>query len=435
MSIRFSDMNAPQIFSQAILETTDIGSDGRLGKTVTLYLDHDSIQIRNDNFPFHERHHIPVQMGGKRFTLQLHFNNRWVYYSPEYVLNSQGKALVEIPETFELANILLMLSPAGQKAGNMVQNGKYHDEVVAYFKPWLGHPVFKAFDVPEASYIQNYYEFRENSICYQFNGDKLVPSQYIFVYGSDDSTYANAFRNNVGLVEDFARQSRFRDFYRQHLPYYQQLIERQSAWSDVPGMQRWLGRQLPVAKAFDTSKLIFSPIILEAHSTQRFGEYYESKKLYEEMVLFVCGPGTNDAGTDLNDLQRRGLLAGIIFTEVDHNYVNPRSEYFEAEIDSIFSNREFWAPDSRSGFYSKPIFVFNEYMTHALFSLYAMDTFDEPTARFLIERREAMNAQRRGFVKFREFNAALMKLKKENADTTVSALYPKIIDWCRSFAN
>jgi hypothetical protein len=123
----------------------------------------------------------------------------------------------------------------------------------------------------------------------------------------------------------------------------------------------------------------------------------------------------------------------MIFTEVDHNYVNPRTDDFGSQIDSIFSNREIWARGKHADFYRRPVFVFNEYMTHALFSLYALDTFDGPTARFLIERREAMN-EGRGFLKFREFNAALIKLKKETPNTPVSELYPKVIDWCRSFA-
>lgn len=434
VGVRFSHMKAPLMLRRESSDTIDLGSDGRPGKTVTVYLGKDSIQIRNENHPYEEKHFFPLQLAGRNYTLRLRFNNRWAYFSPEYIHQNRGRGLVEIPETFELANILLMLSPAGQKADNMVKVGRYHDEVSTYFKPFLDHPVFKVLDVADKQYIKNYYEFRENSICYEFNGDKLVPSHYFFVYGTDDSTYSNVFRNNIDLIADFAQKSKFRDFYRTHLPYYQRLIEQQTEWSDVPGMQRWLGRQLPQKRSFDTSKLFFSPIILSTHSTQRFGEYDDDGNLFQEMVLFVSGPDIYNTQSQLNDGQRRGLLSGIIFTEVDHNYVNPRTEDFGFTIDSVFANRDLWAPVAKSGFYTTPAAVFNEYMTHALFSLYALDTFDKPTADFLIGRREAMMVEQRGFIQFREFNSALMKLKNANATTTVSDLYPKVIDWCRSFA-
>lgn len=433
VGVRFSHMKAPMMLSGNKFGIVDLGSDGAPGKTATVYLENDSIQIRNDNFPYEEKHFFPLQLAGHNYKLRLRFNNVTASFPPAYIRENRGRALVEIPETFELANILLMLSPSGKKMGGMVDSGQYHDEVMAYFKPYLGHPVFKALDVGEAEYSNNYYEFRDNSICYEFKGDKLVPTQYFLVYGSDDSTYSNTFRNHVGLVADFAKQSNFRAFYQSHLPYYRQLIAQQAKWSDVAGMQRWLGKQFS-QRGFDTSKLIFSPIINSRHSTQQFGGSDENGKSFHEMVLFVNGPNLYNAAADLNEQQRRGVLAGIIFTEVDHNYVNPRTDSFKAQIDSVFANRDFWAPVAKTSFYSKPVSIFNEYMTHALFSLYATDTFDASTAKFLIARREALNVEGRGFTKFREFNAVLMKLKKENPDTPVSDLYPKVIDWCRSFA-
>lgn len=429
VGVRFSHMKAPQMLSGRNWEIIDLGSDGAPGKTVTIYLENDSIQIRNDNFPYEEKHFFPLRLAGRNYKLRLRFNNVTAFFSSVYIRENRGRVLAEIPETFELANILLMLSPAGQKTGVMVEKGQYRDEVTAYFKPYLTHPVFKALYVPEAQYSKNYYEFRENSICYEFKGDELVPTQYFFVYGSDDSTYSNVFRNNVELVADFARKSKFRDFYRKHLPYYQRQITQQTEWSDVPGMQRWLGREFS-QRAFDTSKLIFSPIILSKHSTQRFA----GQESYEEMLLFVNGPDVYHVRADLSDSQRRGLLAGTIFTEVDHNYVNPRTDHFKKSVDSIFANRDFWAPIKKSGFYSTPMAAFNEYMTHALFSLYVIDIYDKRTADFLIEYREKMMVGPRGFTQFREFNAALMKLRKDSPGTTVSDLYPKIIDWCRAFS-
>lgn len=433
IGIRFNFMAAPEIFPKFDSDTIDCGSDGFPGKTVTVYLAGDSIQVANRNFPFDEAHLFPLQLAGRKYTLRLRYNGVFHYFPDEYVREHRGRTFVEIPETFELANILLMLSPAGQKAGNMLKSGRYHDEVIAYFKPFMDHPVFKALDFPGARYMHNYYEFRENSICYNFEGDELVPSEYFFVYGEDRSDYSNAFRNNLDLIRDFAKQSNFRGFYQKHASFYQQQTDKQRDWTNQAGMKQWLEKQFPKRK-FDTSKIVFSPIIVASHSAQQFYGFHNTFH-FSEMVMFVSGPDVYDQDAGLTEQQRRGLIAGIVFTEMDHNYVNPTTSDYGTAIDSIFSKRDFWTAKNQSGFYQLPESLFNEYMTHALFSLYVHDVFDPATADFLIARREKMMIDHRGFSKFREFNAALMKMKKENADTSVSALYPKIIDWCRSFAN
>nr|WP_295932156.1 DUF4932 domain-containing protein [uncultured Dyadobacter sp.] len=432
VGIRFSHVEKPSVFPRGDYEIIDFGSDGLPDQSVTVYLDKDSIRVFNRNFPFDEKHLFPLQLAGRNYTLRLRFNKVYHHFSDEYKAAHDGTTMAEIPETFEMANILLMLAPGGAKAGNMVRSGRYHDEVMAHFKPFLGHPVFKALDFPQGRYMHSYYEFRENSICFNFNGDRLVPSEYFFVYGSDDSSYANGFRNHTALIEDFARESKFREFYQAHLPFYRQQIALQTEWTDAGGMRKWLERQFPRRK-FQSAKVIFSPVILSSHSTQQF--HSSSRGVhYAEMLMFVGGPRIYDSEQGLSATQKRGLIAGMVFTEADHNYVNGRSSDYEEAVDSIFSRRGFWTAQSESAFYGSPMAVFNEYMTHALFSLYAREVYDPPTATFLIARREALMSEKRGFIRFAEFNAALIKLKKENADTTVSALYPKIIDWCRSFA-
>jgi len=63
-------------------------------------------------------------------------------------------------------------------------------------------------------------------------------------------------------------------------------------------------------------------------------------------------------------------MSGVVFTEIDHNYVNPGTSKYEKLIDSIFSNRSAWTKHGNSSdYYDSPVRVFNEYMTHAAFCL------------------------------------------------------------------
>jgi hypothetical protein len=56
---------------------------------------------------------------------------RWwsgVYYSDAYVKKNKGKALVEIPEVFELANIAIAISEEGLRHPNRVRKkGAYYE--------------------------------------------------------------------------------------------------------------------------------------------------------------------------------------------------------------------------------------------------------------------------------------------------------------------
>jgi hypothetical protein len=126
-------------------------------------------------------------------------------------------------------------------------------------------------------------------------------------------------------------------------------------------------------------------------------------------------------------------MSGIVFTEIDHNYVNPTTNKYAKQIDSIFAKRGTWAKTGNSSdFYGSPVSVFNEYMTHAAFCLYIADSYDEPTANFVIASREALMVDRRNFIRFKAFDQQLLKLHRENKTLTLTELYPLIVAWCKT---
>jgi len=47
----------------------------------------------------------------------------------------------------------------------------------------------------------------------------------------------------------------------------------------------------------------------------------------------------------------------------------------------------------------------------------------------VVEKREIMNADNMGFVKFREFNRALIAIHEQHKDRKIAELYPEIISW------
>lgn len=196
-------------------------------------------------------------------------------------------------------------------------------------------------------------------------------------------------------------------------------------------MWTWLERQFPNNK-IQSYKIVFSPLIGGSHSTQGFNgfKYPES---FNEIVMFINGPNRYDTSKVLTEKQKQGLMSGVVFTEIDHNYVNPTTDKYIKSIDSIFSRQNVWVKrENSNNVYSSPASIFNEYMTWAVFCLYIIDTYDKPTADLVINERETRMVEKRNFIRFKEFDQALIRLRQEHKDLKVVDLYPYILDWCKT---
>ena len=419
----------PRTYYLMLGEETDVGTDGYPGTTHTLYFDDDTLVFKNKNFPFLSDTIIHIKKGKELFKVRLRYNGVSAFFPPAYRAKYDQSVQVEIPEVYELANILWALSQDGKYANTLPRDNDYFREVSAYFSPFIDHPIFEKLQVPDSVYFQKYFEFRENSFAFQFDGDSLVRNgPHYFVYGNDWADFTSFFSELAPLVSDFANASNFRQFYQSHQPYYQSMIQEQSEMIPVRNIWDWMEKEFPNRK-FNSYRIVFSPLINDSHSTQNFVTVdFTKREPFRESVMFVCG---NRYASDktLSRGQMQGLMAGIFLTEVDHNYVNSASRKYREDIGVIFENRDFWANDQVLG-YQSPMAVFNEYMTHAIYSLWVMENFDEKTTNFLIDYREKLNIKR-GFIRFPAFNQALIKVKEANPDKKTMELYPHILEWCK----
>ncbi|MFL5742152.1 MAG: DUF4932 domain-containing protein [Flavisolibacter sp.] len=419
-------------------ENESPGTDARPNEYATIYYGKDSIRLNYDNkLPYAHIIFINFESPKGKTTLRFHFNDIASYFPETYMEKNMNNIQFDIPEPYELANIIWTLSPSGRRATDLNNKGDYYNMVVNYFKPYMNHPIFKALDFPDSLYANKYYEFRENSFAFNFQNPVsgssdtklLFNGPYYYVYG-DELADSSLFGRLKPLVEDFAAQSKFRQFYKNNLGYYHRQTERERQLLPVKKMWTWLEEEFPGTK-YQSYRVVFSPLIGGSHSTQRYATYYKSG-WFGENVMFICGTDRYDTMPNLSEKQKEGLMSGIVFTEIDHNYVNPATSKFSKLIDSIFSNRNVWAKHGNSSdFYGNPESVFNEYMTHAAFCLYVLDTYDEPMADFVIDNREQLMVNRRNFIRFKEFDRELIRLRQEHKGLKLVELYPYILEWCR----
>lgn len=408
------------------LDTLNLGTSGYKGVSMTIWTDIDTLQIPHVNFPKNQHIKIPIVSPKDTAICILRFQDSPSDFTQKYVIDKKGQINFEISEVYELANIALYLSECSQKTRNHPET-EYSRRVKEYFEPYKNHKLIQVLNTNcvEAKYWNTYYGFRENSICYSFDTDNFLQynTPYKNVWWDNSGFYGGAFRNMLYLIQDFSQKSNFRKFYQENKAYYQGLIERQKELLPIKQMWDWIEKEFP--QRMDSYKIMFSPLIGGSHSTQRFYKGFFKEPEYQECIMFISSSESIDSKSEYIEELKEGLMSGIVFTEIDHNYVNPTSDLHIDQIKSVFQDKDFWATKDAQQNYSSEYAIFNEYMTHSLFCLYIKETYGTEVADDIIMDRVGL-MNRRGYPKFEEFNTLLLDYMEAN-QTSVYDSYADIV--------
>lgn len=353
------------------------------------------------------------------------YSAEMVCYPDDYIAQNKGKVIIEIPEVYELANIALAITSNGQKHPFWVyKDGAYYKRVLKHFLPFKNHPLINKIDFSDSQW-RDYFDFRENSAAYVFKKNAIVSGKIysrFFVKSKSALKHPSLFEEYRHLVEDFAKKSGFRQFYKQNIPYYKKQIATYRKKIPVKKMWSWLEHQF--SARYDCYKIIFSPLIGGCHSTQRFED-----KGFKEMVMFVSGP--QRYRDKYSGVVEEGLLSRVVFTEIAHNYVNPVTDLYRRRLKKVFKDLGKW---NKKKYYPDPYTTFNEYMTWAVFILYAYDNYKQEDFKIINRKVEKFMVKKRGFVLFPQFNQKLLSFyinRKRNEK--ISDLYPKILKWAEEY--
>jgi hypothetical protein len=339
-------------------------------------------------------------------------------YDGEYVERRAGNVAVSVPEVFELANIAFAITDYGiENPYRVFKDSDYYTEVMNHFEPYADHPLIEHIEFSDAR-VADYFSWRTASLAYRFEGQRLA----------DGEPYAPAadaagwFHDQRELIEDFAAESGFREFYAEHRAFYEE--QRASYRKKVPvrRMWRWLETQFPAR--YDGYVVVFSLLIDASHNTLRFED-----SGYRECVMVVGGPDllagrTNDARVE------EALLSRHVFTEIDHNYVNPVSNRHVESIDTALAELDAW--NAQQG-YGSPLMTFNEYVTWAVFMIYAAEYYDGEVFDLVRSYQIRTMEGSRGFVRFGDFVRWLEgRWADRGTEEKLVDLYPEMIDWFAS---
>lgn len=341
-------------------------------------------------------------------------------FNKKYISEHKGKVFVEVPEVQELTHIIFAITDIGQNNSNMIDmTTSYYKKVIQHFLHFKNHPIVMQFDT---LLKQGYYtHLKMNSCAYIFKENGIVKGG---IYDRLAWTDENNLEPFIKHLQDFAIKSDFRKFYKGNLPYYNSLIKEQKKKVPVEKMWEWLENEFP--DKYDSYKITFSPLVYGSHSTNRFED-----NGFSETVMFICGPNRGTFPDNYSDKVWEGFLARVVFTEIDHNYVNPVTDKYAKEVDKTFINKKQWVTEKAVKYYPSTYAIFNEYMTWGVFTLYIYYNFSKEDFEIINKKTEDMMSDGRGFYKYREFNKQLLDLYKARVDgQKVTDLYPKILEWC-----
>lgn len=360
-----------------------------------------------------------------------------VTFSKEYVAKHQGKTVVEIPEVSELVNVLMSLHKDAEKDSNMFDTQTdYYKRIKKHFAPHLNHPALDTIQkyitkpelneklamelFPMQSYVY-YYALKMNACAYEFDNKGNIKNKgYIKQIAKNWSPFDPM--KDAEVFADFAKKSNFRDFYKENQNYYQELISTYNKLNPIQQMQTWLDKKFGFG--YGSYIVYFSPLINGAHSTVGFDDNGLS-----QTFMFIARAEYDKEETDI---QNEIIVSRVVFTEIDHNYVNPLSYTMLEEINFVFSDREKWAKGEVTQAYSTPYKVFNEYMTFAVYSLYINDHYAAEEVNKYLPTMEDLMQNTRGFIRFKDFNRTMLKKYQENPNISMKNLHHYMLEYCKN---
>jgi hypothetical protein len=341
-------------------------------------------------------------------------------YTKRYRKKYNKQIVAEVPEVYELVNIIMAITPYHrQNEWTDEKNTNYYKEVIKHFEKYNSEPIVKVMD--SLLIKQNYHPLKMDAYAFTFDKNtKIIQSK---IYDRISWGTKNTIRPYIRLIQDFAKTTNFRSFFKQHKDFYGDQIKAYRDSINIKEMISWLNKNFPDTR-YNTFKVIWSPLVGGSQSANMF-EY----KGYKEAQAHVNFPYSHFYESGSNDMVnlRRG---NILFTEFNHCFINPEADKYAGSINTILSDLTKWADKEGSAkWYNRPYTLFTEYLNWGLVSLRYKDYASKNETDSLITRLE-QHMKRQGFRKFPEFNQYLLNLyHNKKKDETLSDLYPKILNW------
>ncbi|RYU93122.1 DUF4932 domain-containing protein [Emticicia agri] len=333
---------------------------------------------------------------------------------------SNSDSPVRLSESYELANIILALTDYGKKdPWEVTQQSAYYEQVRTYFDKHSNHPLLTKVNYSRKQW-ENYLSFRTDSYAFAFDAGNHLVRKFQMVTNQG----FNPFEENLSLVEDFVRVLGFRQFYQAHLSYYQDLANAYLISQHYPQMRQFLERELGKHTITGSYAIVMSPLV---------GRMNCHRRVAGVDTDFITLPSFLLTGKTVKEATQEEIASGthMLFTELDHAFVNPLTEKHRALVKAHFDNK-LW--DAGSGYETDSLATFNEYMTWGIYAIFVEEYFPSVAAK--VSTDWTLQNETRGFYASALFTKELVTFyKNRKPGQTIKDLYPPFIKRLGSLKN
>ena len=350
-------------------------------------------------------------------------------FDKEYRAKNKGKTMVIVPAAYELVNIVMALTPQAQRDRDLIYTKTpYFRQVIRHFGPLRNHRAVAQMD----SLLREGQYFNAKMDGYAFEFDpKRGQLRRSPIYDHLSWQDANVLEPLEASLADFARRSEFVNgvqqtaFYTQHRAYYDSLKRLFTDKAQLPTMLGWLNREFPKQR-YDCVKVIFSPLVGYNPSARMLED-----SGFKEAQAHVNYPWPTAERSKLSPIARIVDDGDIVFTELNHCFLNPEADAYATQVDSILKDLHPWVDSAKAArAYQTPYLAFTEYMNWGLVTLYYSDQFSGPEFEAAAKRVATYMQEKRGFTRFEAFESFLRKLYRgRKPGQTVAGLMPVILEW------
>lgn len=332
-----------------------------------------------------------------------------------FIFAQTNQVKVHNSEVYELANIVLAITPYGKTdPWEVYKNSNYYKDVIAHFDKYADHPLILKTNYSREEW-DKFLSFRTDSYGFEFDDNGALKRKFHF--SIIDSL--NEFEENIDLINDFVKVSGFRDFYKKHTSYYDKTKDIYEKTQMIPEILSFLEEEFNLKKTTSFS-IVISPLINRMNCQKTVEEVPTSFITLPEYMLDI---------ENIKDISAYNIASNLhmLFTEIDHDFVNPTTEKYKNELSAYFSATK-W--DLGSGYEKYPFATFNEYMTWAVYDIFVLKYFPQ-VATEVIKDWQLQNESRKFFASSLFSNKLQQLYHNKKKNETIADLYPKILKWCK----
>ena len=363
---------------------------------------------------------VIIRHGGEDRVLELSYLGPQVSFSSEYQAMHRGTLDIEIPVAYELVNVAIALTPYARENPGLAAPSPYLDEVRTTFAAQADHPFVTRLDQLMREDGSNYHTLKMNGAAFVLGDDNTVARHPMY---KSTGWGGNDLLPLMEEMQDFARATGFAQFYEAHLPLYNSQVDYLRRDVGVDGMIAWLGTEFPDVTPYDHTYIVFSPLVGYNQSVKTFDE-----DGFRQLMPHVNFPYPEEDDAELSAEALKLYRGLILFTELNHGYINPTIDAYSGAIQDAMPDVSVWAANETAQGYGSGTGIFTEMTNWALISVRAYDVLPEAEADKIAARVERIMVRSRGFTRFGAFQRRFLELTRvRDEGVAVASVFPALV--------